>query len=258
MNSESPTLLISEMMMDKVNYFLKTFKSLEWSGPAWYSHEKDENGFPTKVKLEYWHPLHLGTSSSTDWEGKDLMKIYKGLKKEFPKMGKEWVQGNIHSHHNMGAFFSGTDQEQLIDGANKHFYYSLVVSTKPGKELAFAVSYPDQFNKVHMIEIDDIKVEHSKVKNKEWEKQAASIKKKQKKLPAVYSYKAWGGQTGLFGIEDIQDPDGEMDDWNQSFNPKLMEYDDIMLDFERGRINLKKRNKQLKKLGVDIHGQPLP
>ena len=41
------------------------------------------------------------------------MEIYSDLRKEFPKIGKEWVQGNIHSHNEMGAFFSDTDMPEM-------------------------------------------------------------------------------------------------------------------------------------------------
>ena len=272
--------------MDKVHYFLKTFKSLEWSGPAWYSHVKDENGFPSIVTLEYFHPLDLGTASSTDWDGKDLIKIYKPLRKEFPEIGKSWVQGNIHSHHNMGAFFSSTDEQQCIDGANDQFYYSLVVSTKAGKELHFGMAYPDQFGQVHIIEFDDIEVEENRTFNKEWKTQADLIKKNKKPENTISLYKRNGyniaGQGTLFGNQTKQpktqhkptkqDRYEEHIDWlsyNGSYGLTKQqeqhmydwelfdEYDDLMMDFERGKIKKGTLIKKLKKLGVDEYGRPL-
>ena len=59
----------------------------------------------------------------------------------------------------MGAFFSGTDKEQLDEGVNDEgFYYSLVVSTKPGKEIAFGFSYLDQYRNIHREYIDKFDV----------------------------------------------------------------------------------------------------
>ena len=262
--------------MDKARYFLETFKNLEWSGPAWYSHVKDENGFPSIVTLEYFHPLHLGTASETDWDGKELIKIYKPLRKEFPEIGKSWVQGNIHSHHSMGAFFSNTDIQQCIDGANENFYYSLVVSTKPGKELHFGVSYPDQFGQVHVVEFDDIEVESNIVEDKQWKKQASLIRKRkkaEKPKTTVYNYLNTNGQATLFGTKqdtkqtkadryeehiDFLSYNGitnnEQDyDWE-----KWNDFDDVMLDYERGKITKAAMNKKLKKLGVDEYGRSLP
>jgi len=263
-------------MMDKLHYFLKTFKNLEWSGPAWYSHEKDENGFPEKITLEYWYPLDLGTSGNTDWDGKDLIKLYPKLRKEFPEIGKSWVQGNVHSHHSMGAFFSGTDEQQLIDGANENFYYSLVVSTKPGKELFFGVSYPDQFGQVHIVEIDDIETDSVTEVMPEWKKEAKWIKKNKKpETTTLFKYNNRGSnhQATLFGdikgeaqqhdeAVDVNDRYDEYLDFN-SYNAigtemdfdVFQEFDKIMLDFDRGRINKKKLNQKLKKLGVDEYGR---
>lgn len=262
--------------MDKVRYFLKSFKNLEWSGPAWYSHEKDENGFPTNIRLEYFHPLHLGTASSTDWDGADLVKIYKPLRKEFPEIGKSWVQGNIHSHHSMGAFFSGTDEQQLIDGANDQFYYSLVVSYKPGKELFFGVSYPDQFGQIHIVEIDNIEVEDVNVVEPDWKKQKKWIQKhKTPETTSIYTYnKGRNGQATLFGETTSQSTEldkhlstvdryDEYLDFN-SYNGMeelpfevFQQYDSLMLDYDRGRIKKRELNKALKKIGVDEYGQPL-
>ncbi len=257
--------------MDKVRYFLKTFSGLEWSGPAWYSHVKDENGFPSIVTLEYFHPLHLGDSSSTDWDGEELIKIYKPLRKKFPEIGKSWVQGNIHSHHGMGAFYSSTDVQQCIDGANENFYYSLVVSTKPGKELHFGVSYPDQFGQIHVVEITDFEVENNFLVDKQWEKQAKFIKKaKEKETPKPYIYNRRGynsqintNQATLFGAPPKeakpQQSDLYDDIWDYGYDYATFdEFDSVLLDYDRGKISKTERDKQLKKLGVDEYGRPLP
>ena len=271
--------------MDKVRYFLTTFKNVEWSGPAWYSHVKDENGFPSVVTLEYWHPLDLGTSANTDWDGEDLIKIYAKLRKKYPEIGKSWVQGNIHSHHTMGAFFSGTDEEQCIDGANENFYYSLVVSTKVGKELHCGVSYPDQFGQIHIVEMDDIEVEENRTFDKEWKEQATHIKKTKKPEPtSINLYKRGNynnaGQATLFNSyqpknqqkETKQDRYEEHIDWlsyNGSYGltkeqedkmysfDMFDDFDNAMLEFEKGKITKPQLKKKLKKIGVDEYGRPL-
>lgn len=262
--------------MDKVRYFLKTFSGLEWSGPAWYSHDKDKDGFPTNIKLEYFHPLDLGTASMTDWDGGDLMKIYKELRKQFPKIGKEWIQGNIHSHHGMGAFFSGTDVEQCVDGANENFYYSLVVSTKPDKELYFGMSYPDQFGRIHVEEGLEIAVEEELLSNPIWEQQATIIKTNKPTQPLNYRGAKSIGQSSLFlqsenQIEEEQSDRYEthMDMLSYNYIPQsemgepamtweqYQDYDTLALDYEKGRITKKKFQKKLRKLGVDENGFPI-
>jgi len=272
-------------MWDKVRYFLKQFKSLEWSGPAWYSHVKDENGFPSIITLEYFHPLHLGTASETDWDGKELIKIYKPLRKEFPEIGKSWIQGNIHSHHSMGAFYSSTDEQQCIDGANENFYYSLVVSTKPNAEVFFGVSYPDQFGQVHIVEIDDIEVETINHVDEAWKTEAKYIKKNKKPettYPTLYNRgkhnrQVETSQATLFGNYNTPPPTPTREDrfdayldtlsYNGTYLSNEEEemtykqwevYDDLMLDYDRGRIKKRQLNKELKKIGVNADGYPIP
>ena len=253
-------------MADKVHYFLMKYKGREWSGPAWYSYEKDDNGFPDKVTLEYWHPLHLGDSSSTDWDGKDLIKIYKALQKEHPEIGKKWIQGNIHSHHSMGAFFSGTDNQQLIDGANPNIYGSLVVSTKPGKELAFALSYPDQYNHIHIIEVKDMEVEQVHIEDKDWSKQAKIIEKKAKKEKKRTKYIRNKHQANLFLNEipettaynngwhtqsEVDNLFADIDDEITADDMDMATFDEIQMEYHMGRLTLKQAQAKLKKEGLD-------
>ena len=278
MQSTSPQLYIPLQMANKVRYFLKNFRSREWSGPAWYSHTKDENGFPDKIVLEYWHPLHLGDTGSTDWDGKHLMKLFPKLRKQFPKIGKEWVQGNIHSHHGLGAFFSGTDEQQLADGANKNFYYSLVVSHKPGKELAFAVSYPDQFEQIHITEIEEIEFESVDIKDKDWTTQMKWIKKQKKKEKPAITRNGWGqymgrnGQAALW--EDVKSVPTKKEDMGQkyadhedymSYNgvtpgityQQFIAYDEAITMYEKKKISKVTRDQALQTIGVDEHGHPI-
>ena len=55
----------------------------------------------------------------------------------------EWKVGHIHSHNNMGVFFSGVDMKELEDNAKSHnFYLSLVVNNKM-ETVAKVISYAE-------------------------------------------------------------------------------------------------------------------
>ncbi len=259
-------------MSQRIGYLLKKFPSFEWSGPAWYNIEKDDAGFPIKMTMEYFHPLHLGSASETDWDGKELLKIYKDLSSQFPEIGKTWIQGNIHSHHSMGAFFSGTDKTQLIDGANENFYGSLVVSTKPGKEYAFAISYPDQYGICHITQGDVIPEEIVNV-DSEIVNQAEYIKKLKDKEPKLYTKNT--KQTTMFKTtEDIfeaqaanVDPNltsEEANDMqlyysamNELTNAEFEKFDKVWLQYETGIITRHTRDAALKQMGLDKNGNRL-
>ena len=132
-------LIITALLQQKINYLLSRF-DIEWSGPAWFSFETSDNGFPKVWKLEHFLPLDLGSHSETEWSGKHFMNISKKLYQKHPEL-KQMYQGNIHSHHTMGAFFSGTDKQLLKDGANDVGYPSLVVAASGKETHAFAISY---------------------------------------------------------------------------------------------------------------------
>ena len=253
---------------------MKRFQGSEWSGPAWYSIEKNDQGFPVNMILEYFHPLHLGDRASTDWEGKELMKVYKTLVAQFPEIGKTWIQGNIHSHHNMGAFFSGTDNQQLIDGANENFYGSLVVSTHPGKEFAFAISYPDQYGQCHITH-GSIEVEDNLVVDDEIVSQAEYIEKAKGKRPktiaGTYINKQ---QTTIFDkkegnyplFEEVHNLESvdmmSREDMHVYYSAmqelpdeEFEKFDKLWFEWESGHITEATRDMGLYKLGLNSNGK---
>jgi len=269
------SLTIPAEMYRKYHHFLHKYDRLEWSGPAWYSIKKDEHGFPTEIQMEYFHVLDLGQKTSTDWDGKDLMKVIRPLMKKYPKIGNEWIQGNIHSHNDMGAFFSGTDKQQLIDGANKNFYFSLVVSYAKDKELAFAVSYPDQFNQVIIQKITDITVEMYERTDDYKEEEAAIEKSRTKSNSITLPFaKRWAHnqQRSLFQTAELVDIDSILDDdddedvdaWNASFGitndsepEHSLAYDDLQVAYMQGQISKKTFSESCNMIGVDTNGNKL-
>lgn len=135
------------------------------------------------------HPLDLGTSSSTEFEPKDLAKILKTNFAENPKL-KKCTMGLIHSHHNMRAYFSSTDTETLHEHApEKGFYCSLVVSKAVPKK-AFAISWQDQYGFTNYYECDNSDIQKPIIPiNSKWEAIAEDIATKKKNAKAVLPYK---------------------------------------------------------------------
>lgn len=267
-------------MANKITYLLNRWKSCEWSGPAWYSFKVNKNGFPDSFKLEYFALLDKGSASSTEWEGKDFAKIMPKIINRYPKL-KKAVVGNIHSHHSMGAFFSGTDEELLNQNAAKSFYPSLVVASSKNP-FAFAISYLDQYNQPHIIESDedDIIIDIPSPRD-EWIKEADKVEKASKKS---YSQGLWGSQkytpgkggslqqqtmflegrenSGLAKNKgnDKEKWKDEIDEYNQGFyysdNP-LDEYNEIIEAVDRGQLDTIEANRLLSELNLDWEGKPL-
>ena len=167
-------------MGQKVKYLLHRFKNTEWSGPAWYKiQKKTKEGFPIKVRLEYFEPIDLGSGADTELDGELLGKMLPKILKKKPELAPCYL-GLIHSHHTMGAFFSGTDKDTLLEQATTQgLYFSTVVASEKTKCVT-AVSYRDQYGFSNMIE-GEVKTVHNFKTEPEWRYQADRIEKKKKK-----------------------------------------------------------------------------
>ena len=241
-------------MANKVTYLLKKFPNTEWSGPAWFSFKLDQKGWPVFIKLEHFVPLDLGHGTRTEWDGDDFCKLYPTILNKYPKIGK-CIQGNIHSHHSMGAYFSGTDDELLIQNVNNAFYPSLVVASS-GKALwAFAYSYKDQFDLTHLHEIEEKDIEVKYPKNsipQEWKDELKPLKKASK----VVTYHS--------GLQNNQNQGYMFGNYGNTLrekkeNKELKTYDEIMEEYNHwdGAQSVKAIEDELEKNGMDINGRPL-
>ena len=152
-------LIIPQKIHNKYTYLLKRFKSLEWSGPAWYKIKKDKDGYPIEFKIVHFHPLDLGGHAATEWDAKDFAKIMKSTYEENPSL-KSTSIGLIHSHNTMGAFLSGTDTSTIEDNAPSNGFYPSLVVASAGKALhAFGFGYQDQYKVQHCVELDEDEIE---------------------------------------------------------------------------------------------------
>jgi len=243
-------LIILNQVQNHINYLLKRFKGTEWSGPAFYSYKTDKDGFPEEWTLEGIVPLDLGGTASTEWGGEDFIKAQKEIYKLHPEY-RQCYLGLIHSHHEIssGAFFSGTDTKQLEEAANKVGYPSLVVSTIPGKTHAFAISYKDNFNQIHVVDCDDIVINTPKVKaDKEWQKWANRIKKKSDSKPKY----VWNKNRNqiITGYDHLshKKKQKQIDKLERKYDKIEAEYDDVRNQFEQGKAS----NEQVEKVQTEL------
>ena len=220
------------------------FPKTEWSGPAWYKLEDDE------WNLVYFIPIDLGSHSATEFEGKDLLKIMKEVQKTVDITG--CFQGIIHSHHNMGAFHSGTDDTELKDGANKVGYPSLVVA-HTGATHAFKWSYEDQFGEIHLVD-GQVTVETPEFEPlEEWVKEADKIEKDAKKKPKVVNtMRYYNGNQGTLwkGTTDGARVNGWGNPWiapsEVEYNQAYEKMQNAQALFDENKMTAKKYNKAVK------------
>lgn len=126
-------LMLTENVMDQIDYLHKTVGSVEWSGVLVYKilEGSIEDYKNLVVEVQEILPMDVGTSSYTEYELSSADDYtFKNL---FDRvmMDPELKIGHIHTHHSMSCFFSGTDTQELHDNAPNHNYYlSLIVNFK--------------------------------------------------------------------------------------------------------------------------------
>ena len=145
-----PTVVVPLQIEKQLEALLSKYPYLEWSGPMWFSYTTDEWGLPEVVTIEHFFPIDLGTSGHTEWEDEHIAPHVADMLKD-PEIGEkmfDWVRGNVHSHHNMKADFSGTDEGNiLLNAPEQDFYFSLIVNKK--RPWGFGFSYLDQYKIPH-------------------------------------------------------------------------------------------------------------
>lgn len=129
LNDKKIKLIISKNLQSEILYLHNVVGDIEWSGPVFYKVISGDINCPESLvlKAECLFPYNVGTSSYTEYEfGPEIIDLYVNNPET-----KNMKWGNIHTHHTMNTFFSGTDMQELHDNAESHNYYlSLIVNHK--------------------------------------------------------------------------------------------------------------------------------
>mgnify|MGYP003653540933 CR=1 FL=1 len=185
-------------IVEKINYLLRRFDKVEWSGPAWYRVTKaTDKGFPLEVTLAHFIAIDLGEAASTEVDGEKLGKLLPTVYKEQPKL-KDCYLGLIHSHHGLGAFFSGTDETALLEQAPAEgLFFSTVVAHSKDR-FCTAVSYQDQFGFSNYIE-GEVETKFKHKSEKSWRDEANSIEEEAKEVPKYGNNFGYGQAYNGYG-----------------------------------------------------------
>lgn len=112
--------------------------AVEWSGILFYEVFDSEGSKiddterlineEVTIKPKYILPLNKGSAAYTEYETD--METLMDATEEHPEL-EDCITGHIHSHVNMGTSFSGTDDDQLKDGAfDNEMFLSIIVNQK--------------------------------------------------------------------------------------------------------------------------------
>lgn len=114
-------------MEEKIRYLIRKFPSTEWSGVLFYSYQGSFETNDLLLTCQDIFPMDLGTSGWTEFHMSEDVSSYMADHIEL----FECQTGLVHSHHSMGAFFSGQDNLMLQqEGNDTNCFLSLVVDTR--------------------------------------------------------------------------------------------------------------------------------
>lgn len=125
----------------------------EWSGMLFYTTEGQFGDEDFSVTARGLFLLDIGTATYTEYDPADP-EVIKFLMANPSVLAMK--KGHIHSHNNMGVFFSSTDNDELADNCGFHnFYLSLIVNNKNEMcaKIAFKAKTTSE-NKVTMFFLD--------------------------------------------------------------------------------------------------------
>lgn len=133
-NQKEIKIIVPPKVEEQIQYVCRHFPNQEWSGVVFYTTTGSIKNVDTfKITLKDLFPMNIGEAAYTesDFDGKII---------DFQiKNGYELLPyAIIHSHNHMGAFFSGTDMNELKENAHCHNLYVSIVVNNIGQIVAKA------------------------------------------------------------------------------------------------------------------------
>jgi len=131
LQKDKPSLILSQELMNQVNFLHNRVKKDEWSGILLYKIISGdiENPKDLVLQADYIYPMDIGSSAYTEF---DYDEAYVDMHTRLPIVEngvRKYKIGTIHTHHSMDTFFSGTDTGELHTNSPHHnFYLSLIVN----------------------------------------------------------------------------------------------------------------------------------
>ena len=125
--SDTYKMIVPRKVEEKIRYLIRKFPHTEWSGVLFYTHTGNFEDGTLTITCEDIYPMDLGTSGWTEFHMSEEVAAYMVEHMEL----FDCCLGLIHSHHSMGAFFSGQDSKMLQqEGNDTNCFVSLVVDTR--------------------------------------------------------------------------------------------------------------------------------
>lgn len=120
-------MIIPAKVEEKIRYLIRKFPHTEWSGVLFIRHTGTFEDNNLVITCEDLYPMDLGSSGWTEFKMTEDVTAYMAENIEL----FECDLALCHSHHSLGAFFSGQDIKTLqIEGNDTNCFVSLIVDTR--------------------------------------------------------------------------------------------------------------------------------
>lgn len=147
-------LIITEDVKKKIDQMHNRIGSVEWCGFIFYEKVKGNISQPETyvAKTTDIYMMDIGTHSYTESENHtdDIVSMVDRIPAYM-----ENRYGLIHTHHNMSAFFSGTDTQELHDNVHLYSYYLSLIVNFDGKWCAKIANLIDVNSSSYTIKEED-------------------------------------------------------------------------------------------------------
>lgn len=211
-------ITIPDYVKSQIDYLHLTYPDKEWSGILAYVTKGGDFSKLTDFQFEAVavYPMDLGKASYTEFDYNEALADLYNVVEQYGLSIEDVKTGMIHSHHNMNAYFSGTDMDELRTNAKKHNYYlSLVVNVD--EEYAAKVAFPTkvEIKEIHKILNDkgeyisipkdrtgesyimvDLDIEIDGIAMEDWFIERIDDLKKKNYKPAPTYGRSWNGKWG--------------------------------------------------------------
>ena len=121
-----PKLYIDHIVESKIRYLANKYPSNEWSGILFVEYNGNFDDESLSITAKDLYVMDIGSSGFTTFDSRNAEYFSYAVKNN---LDETCDFGLIHSHHNMKAFFSGTDSAELnATGKTRDVYVSLIVN----------------------------------------------------------------------------------------------------------------------------------
>lgn len=146
-------LVLPVEIINQILYLHSNVGKTEWSGILLYNVLKGNPSKPADfvLRAEHIFLMDIGTAGYTEYEtDSDIVDLYDNIEGSM-----EMKIGHVHSHHDMSAFFSGTDMDELMQNSDKHNYYLSLIVNFSGNYVAKVSFISERKVKSEMYYTDD-------------------------------------------------------------------------------------------------------